>query len=460
MKQLNFTEQTVSLGHMITSVVVVVLAAIFAFMPIFSINLSANSEAYRRLKDAINAFDSSYPELSHIEVPEKAGVSFINCVTSAMMIKDLISVGSSDTYSSVEAAENLDEMLENPRGREAICMLLSFVGQVIGDEEDVNGFIIAVRVVAMLSVALFALIYPVAMAMIALVYLIRMLKNLKNPKAPEKLIHKASGFADNILSVLAMFAVLLTAVPGMHWGIGMKLLLVVSILGIVANVCFSRLRSYTDRDFRYVNLVQGTSILQLTGFGVFFGFAVNAGIYESFLQSASVQLSLANDNMKFWVNFALMLCYGIIILVAAPTFASFAAARFGLIHKKNTKIGSSLIPMSICAIIFCAIPIIFSSALKWGSGGEPLYELTKGNMKSLIGMMAGCALILAGDIAFRILKTKYCAGITEGEELDIFLGDAPYATQNDDSAPVANSAPATETPAAEATAEQPKGQNE
>ncbi len=508
MKQLNLPRKYTLASQLFISVALIILAAIFAFTPILTIDLSDN-KARETLNDVLDSFSESIDaEDAEFEIPEKVNVSMPKLVTSVGVFTKIIGVvidgaGSAidgDEEGANEATEDLNKVLASEEGQETIVMLMglmmgtldtdSFESSDAEESEDstvgavVNGIISYGILFYLLAISL---VWPIVLIVTAIITLI---KALKAWKKGENVASKFGAGLIGALGTVVTVALLMTFVPNMVLGFGMVAILVLSIISIVVNVVVSRLRSYNDVDFKYANVVQGTALVKLVGFIVFFTSVLKTGFLRSFIDSVSEYLSKAlkqvadinksidaanklsstkvdnlTMNFGYLIELALMLVAAALALSVCVSVAKSVAAQLGLVAKKKVATPGSL-ASGIIALIVCIIPVVVSKlenkifySLKIGNKLEvveekagSIFKISSDSKSALVGMFIGAVLILASGIAYLVTKNVFCKDMTAEQQSLVLSGNAPLVGAAEE-AP-AEEAPAEEAPAEEAPAEE------
>ncbi len=500
MKQLNLPRKYNVAAQLFISVGLIVLAAIFAFTPILSIDLSDN-KAVDALEEVLHDFNESIDSDVDIQIPEKVDVSMPKLLTSVSVFTKVVGVlmdGASsaidgDTSGTDEAGKELNEILKSEDGQETIVMIMGLLmGTMDTDEADnkaneeedstigavVNGILSYGILFYLLAVSF---VWPIVLIITAIITLIKALKAWKKGE------NVASKFGAGLIGPFGMVvttALLLTFVPNLVLGSGMVAILVLCIISIVANIVISRLRSYNELDFKYVNLVQGAGVIKAVGFIVFFANVLNTGFLRSFIDSMSsylakalVQVSDINVkliaarkdtitmNFGYVIDLLLILVAATLALGVCVSVAKEVAAQLGLVAKKKVAKPGSL-GTGITALVVCILPIIASKlenkifyTLKLDGTVETekagsIFSISDDAMSALVGMFIGAALILAADIAFKVAKKSLCAGITAEDEELVLTGNAPYVVEGAANETAADEAAAEEAPAEEAVVEE------
>lgn len=507
MKQLQLPHKTIATSKLITNIVLVILAAVLAFTPLLSIDMSnsATKEVVDSSLDDI-AEENDLLDGVKIELSDKVDISTATMIRSHVILikmisllgKDISSIGNELTKQEQEALdkqrEEFQEMLESEEGQEALLTTLVLWGQVVDfssddtdtakDDDSVVAIITMVlRLFAVLIIILIITAFPIILAVQSVIKLIYALTKLKDPDVANS---KLSSLVPSYLPVVLLFAILLTLFDGLVFGSGLTLLMVICCVNILANIVFSRLRSYEAQDLRYINLFQGSYLVASVGALLFFFNLLNVGVLRNFLtdltnyvdtlytESETINTILKMLNRSFTpsalylIDLILIVFYLAFALNVATNAIPICAARIGLSKAKSSK-KTSLIYLGATGLIGSVLPIVVSNLQNGrhyeleSSGFEnivvneaesfSIFTLSSDATSCLIGMIVGSILILGAGIALKVMTPMLCPGMSKEHASDIANGmasavavEAPVAVAT----PIAEeSAPVEEAPVAE-----------
>ncbi len=472
--QLNVPRKYTALGQVWLSILLIVLAAIFAFTPIISMDMTQN-DLLSGLDSALDEFGGEIPGLQDLEIPDEIGVTSGKVITSVSIFANLISVAMTDDADAAqEKADALQAKLESKDGQESMLMMLALVTQLIdfdeieGNSGDDAGMIVTIiEMIMKIAIVFYLIIYitiwPFIVAIIALINLIRGLKNINTP---EKVNGKVASCLIGPFAFAITLLFLLTFLPGFGWGSGLRAIFVLAIISIVANFVVSRLRAYNELDFKYATLVQGTALVQGIGFIVFFSNLVSVNFLHDFFKGIASYFKALSLNMTavnaqidlynkfndanvaeftggFWylIDILLIMIFFFAALSIATTCIRAIIMHFTLAgNKKSTP--NSAMSAGITALFVWLLPFVLTKLqsgkvyLFDSEAGEVVVDsatslliLTEEGEGALTGMLVGAIIILAAGIVCKVLKGIFCEGITEERELLILHGKAPaYVT--------------------------------
>ncbi len=523
MKQFSLPRKYTAAAQIWISVALIILAAVMAFTPILTIDLSDSTavkelnEVLEDLNDEIGAGDIN------IKIPEKVGVSMPKLLSSVSVLTKVVSVmsdaaddaasknstnanktaeelaqeigaisGTADNAASKKnngankTAEELTKVLKSEEGQETIVMIVALLMGTIdidfdnseaAAEDSIGAIVNSIISFFILFYLLgFVFICPIVLIIIALITLI---KALKAKHDGENIAPKFGAGLISAFGFVVILAMLLAFVPNVTLGAGMVAILVFCIISTVVNVAVSRLRTYSDSDFMYVNLVQGTGLVKLIGFIVFFTSVLKTGFLRGFIDSMSTylvkavpQITSINATLtaakKPTVSMDLGYVVALILLIVAASLALSVcvnlakgiSSQLGLVTKSKKKTGKLVnapsLSTGIIALVVCIIPVVVSklenevyyklenfNVVKNAEGA--LFTMTDDGKAALVGMFIGAVLVLAADIALKVTKKALCPDITAEQAALVLTGNAPF---------VGEEAPAEEAAAEEAVAEE------
>ena len=547
MKQLQMPPKKVALAHSLVSFALLVLILVFSFTPILVIDVG-NEDMRKVVQSGLDSMAETVDGVDAIKIPEQIGVTMPKLLkTDALLVKvgsvlidGVKSVTSERSEEEQKKAEEkvkeLEDLIKSPDGQESLVLLWAILGQIVdlseedltdtkndmaqdfsdsisaalgdgedslGDENGTNtpasdedkadgekkstvGTIIltVIRVFVLLYILGYITVLPIVVAITVLIQLVRLLKHLKNP---EEAVGKIAVAPLGYLGTAIAFMLTLTIFNGMEFGAGLNGIVILGLIGVVANIAASRMRAYAAEDFRYVNLTQGSTLLGAIGGAVFFAGALSAKVFVNFCNAfgdyvADVVSQVASINMDiksynsfapaadrlsefhagagYLIDLLLISLFAIFTLSISCVVVTDCAARIGLSVTKK-KGNSGFISLGVMAIICSVLPLItenLQNAVSYDTkltGGKltvtstvkgAIYHLSDDSKSAVITMLVGGILMLAVGIATKILAKKLCAGVKGERAQNILRGAAPAVA----AAPAAvETAPAAEMPAEE-----------
>ena len=416
------------------SLTLILLALIMSFMPIIKVNTE-------NLKNTVEKFiDNDNVDLDDIDwdvLPKEVEFTAPNLIQSSIFFADIISF-TSENHDADALAEYVKEKVEEETSKDALASafaILSIFSDSANPEMNTSNplpmiFSITVSFFAFLYIILTILIIPIILiinAIIALAYAIA------NTKSPEKATPKVSSRLTGLLSVLFMILLFQCALPQVSFAWGAILLLIITAVSIIMNSVAIRLPAYRKEDMMYANIVQGTSLIGILGFLIFFFSLIKTGILTSFINGpffSFVQEFDAIENLyasDYLIDAILMLFYILFIFITID-YISKVTRRLSLSCKKESR----LIVLPILALPVFIIPTIIKTKqnLNIVDNGEVLFEtsslyLTDSGETALIFVLIGIIIMILAEIAYLVVPKILCKNMTSDEKLLVITGKMP-----------------------------------
>ena len=475
MRQLNVPKKLTATVQIWVSVLLLVIATSLSLTPIITLNTGDNIDTINEMIDDIAA-DSDFV------IPETVDVSAIKLVKSIGVMSKIMSAtmkGVKDKDMSNTGSE-VATILDTPEGQETIVIAISLVSTVASnydkEDTDTSGVLasvltILVSIVALLALLALTFIIPIMLAWATITALVSALVNLDDPEeVSTKIARKLPAFISMPFTLMLFQCV----VPGMTYGSGIVGVCVASILSAVLGLVISRLRSYDDAAFRYLNIVQGVSLAGVIGFVIFFFNLVKTNIFTAFLRGnfaeyvAKVGLAMAKDKnasvrQDYLVDLLLILIY-VVLALASVGYLEKCAQRLACSKSANKK---GAFPKDTCigrAIVMLAVYILptvvmgrmsyYDDPTSTAEGTASLLDVADINGSALNTMLVGAIIILLAEIALIVLKAVFCKGMNT-ESMQALMSGADTAPAAEEAAEAVEATEAAETEAtAEETAEE------
>ena len=477
MRQLNVPKKLTATVQIWVSILLLVIATSLSLTPIITLNTGDNIDTINQMIDKV-APDSDFV------IPEEVDVSAIKLVKSIGVMGKIMSAtmkGVKDKDMSNTGSE-VETILKTPEGQETIVIAISMVSTVASnfDKEDTDAsgvlasvLTMMVSIIALLALLALTFIIPIMLAWATITALVSALVNLDDPEeVSTKIARKLPGFISMPFTLMLFQCV----VPGMTYGGGIVGVCVASILAAVLGLVISRLRSYDDAAFRYLNIVQGVSLVGVIGFVVFFFNLVKTNIFTTFLRGdfaeyvAKVGVEMArNKNVEvqngYAIDLLLILIY-VVLALASVGYLEKCAQRLACSKSANKK---GAVPKDTCivrAIVMLAVYILPAVVIGRKSyfedptdmaateGTKSFLELNGDQAKAFTMVLVGAIIIFMAEIALIVLKSVYCKGMN-AESMNALMSGADTASVAEEVAEVVDATEGTETAEAEeATAEE------
>ncbi len=462
MPQFNLPRKTVATVQLWAGVILLALALLFSFMPIIKLETLDNIEEIESMVNQV------LPE-AELDIPEEVDITAPKLVSTISLIVKIVDASISSAKEDEAATDKvnaINDFLKTDEGKEdvatAFCIAATIVKTIDfeGSDNNVLAMIlnIIVSVTALFYVLIFTLVLPI---ILAFHFIISLIKALKNIKTPENASAAIGGKLIGVLSIPLLLMLMQCVVPGMSYGWGIVAVFATVIAATVLGFVISRLREYPAKEFKYVNIVQGTALVAIVGFVVFFFNIIKTGVFHNFANKfaaymgkvavAAAEIAAMESagmtvdktiNGGYIIDAVLMLVYLVVILSCVSYLAS-AAKRFSCTVKKTRpKVGFLISRLfadkardgNIVAAIFTAftfaIPTYIISAkhafddvCSTASAGEAsLIELTAAQQGALNAALVGIIIMLVAEIALLILKKVFCKDLEADEAEKVIMG--------------------------------------
>lgn len=274
------------------------------------------------------------------------------------------------------------------------------------------------------------IVIPVILILKAIIALVHALANIKTP---EKATAKVSAKLPGLLSVLFIIILFQCALPQIDLAWGAIAMLVITTISIVMNSIIIRIPAYRKEDMMYANIAQGTSLVGIIGFLIFFFNLIKTGILTSFLKGPFFTFMQEFDKMDkiyesdYVIDSILMLFY-ICFAFVAINYISKVTRRLSL----SCKNGGSFIALPILTLSVFILPTVIKSTqhLNIIDDGEVIFEasslyLTDSGETALIFVLVGIIIMLLAEIAFWVIPKILCKNMTSEEKHLVLSGTIP-----------------------------------
>ncbi len=472
MPQFNLPRKLVSTIQLWVSVVLIAAAFVCSLMPIIKIE---TADALLFVEDLVNEISDD----ETLDIPEYVEISAPKLISSISLISKIISgLGDGDeplTEEQQKERDELEEYIQTDAGKDDLMVALCLTSTLLStfDFEGLNGdgffitliFDVLVSIAALLYVLLFTFVIPIMLG----IYLITsLIKAFNNVKTPENVSAAVGGKLAGILNYVILIMIMQCVVTGMTFGWGIAAVCVITIISAVLGFVVSRLREYPAKQFTYLNIIQGTSLVATIGFVIFFFNIIKTGVFDSFMSKFSSHFSwvitaLANDlgddiSYAFIIDAVLILVY-IAAIFVSRSYIIELIKRFsctmkksllaGLLGKNAVKAPDNDISGPIVMILAFVIPTIVMNLEHYPTllGDVSFIQLTEDQESALTMALIGGIIALVAEVAALLLKKKFCNDLTEADALAVLTGTAE--TSAEIAAEAAAEAPAAAPAAAE-----------
>ena len=448
MFQLNAPKKIVSTAHFWSSVLLVVLALVFSFMPIISLDLSMPEVTIgddgeisydKGQADYLEAVGDLMQEMGiYVEIPEKVDVSLPKLIGSVSMIFKVVAAAGEGEDAAEKQAE-LDEYLETENGKQdvvtAIAIAASFMKafdfeSLSGENANIMSFLLntLLSMVGLFAVLALVVIIPLKLIIAGIKTLITVARVLKNKENPELYCATVAGILPSKITLVFTLMLFQCVLPGMTYGWGVLTICILGIVSVVLNFATTRVRRYPDDQFVYLNVVQGGALVGMIGFIVFFFNIVKSGIIKSFVGGGLsdfltnvIGQAVENGgevsvNNAYIVDIIMMFVYLVIMLYCTKYFDK-TAKRFSCTVKKglisNKPKDSGIVGACILFLAYL-LPTLVAGFKHNGEGEDAtsFLELAPAQQSALTGALVGIIIMIVAEVAIIVLKNVFCKNIT------------------------------------------------
>ena len=492
MKQLNVSTKITSPIMVWVSVLLIAATLLFSFAPIMCFDTTTDTG-----NEVINEFIDGISKTVDIDIPDKIEITVGKLISSVRVLAKVVKVASSAVKSVTsedassadvdKAAEELDALLETKAGQDTILVAAAIVCTFTNSVDfsgDTHFLAIITNVLFVLGSLMFVL---VSMFVITIKLIFMFIKSLilalQNIKTPENAASTISGKLPELLSFPFVMMLLQTIIPGMTYGSGVVAMCYIIGFSVLFATVISRLSTYEAKKFMYLNVLQGTTIVSIVGFFVFFFNIVKTNVINNFL-SGNFSIQLANlltgklaaeaakrpfePNSAYIVDFVLIFVF-MIVLLSSAGYITHAANKLSCTvdpKKQRSKLADCKLVAAIVLLITYIAPTLVAGKTnffknvesKEAIGDESFLILSEVETAALKSALVGIIIMIVAEVALIVLKKVLCKDLTALEASAIVCGvDEEKTVAAPAEAPVAEEAPAAEeVPAAEeAPAEAP-----
>ncbi len=455
---LNLPKKTVSWIQIGVSMLLIVLALIFSFMPIIKFDVCDDDTKDTIIKLA-GQFDAEFAAELEEDFPEDGiEITALKLFGSVTLLGEAIDalgntaedIESGDMESAEEGASNLADLLKTEEGKETFFTIAA-VATVFTDAFDgafdglgdnpigalINFFLkFVIVLVCVLYMIGFSFIAPIIYIFTAIVATVQLLINRNDPSvvAP-KIAKKLPGMLKVPMMVILFQAVL----PTMHYGFGAMALWIVAFVASFLNVVVSRLRTYTPGDMKYLNVMQGVSLVGIIGYLVFFFNIVKTGVFQTFVggtwsgNAAIGFVAMASETEVVSYGFiidAVMVIVAVLLVMSSIDYLKNVLQRISC-AKKGGSDGN--MARAIMLALTCILPMIVMNSqnyypdltnLSASAEGSYLDGMTSDGKGALTVALVGAIIVLASEIAMIVLKKVFCADVSAEDMAAVVSGAA------------------------------------
>ncbi len=475
MPQFNVSRKIVANVQLWVSLFLVLLATVFSLTPIITLTTFENAGAINDMMDEVLPSD-----MDGFEIPEEIGVTAPKLIGSVSTIVKIVSVSIDASKDDLTAAEQeeltkkmeeLEAYLQTDKGKEDIVTALSIAASFTnafksGNAEENDNFLsmvlnVLISVIAEFAVIIMSLILPIMLIFYSLSALIKSLKNIKTPEVAAAAV---GNKLSNVISFPLILMLFQCVVPGMKPGSGVMAVCYIAVASTVLNFVISRLREYPVKQFKYLNILQGTALVGVIGFLVFFFNIIKTGIFKAFtggkfalymaeaiaakaLEEHSGQVSDKVINNAYVIDGLLMVVY-LVLMLSCVAYLNKVTRRLSCAVKKERprgliglffrdKASDSNIVTAVATLFIYIIPTyimgvkhyfddIYSTATE---GDASFIILSEDGEKALSIALVGIIFMIVAEVSMIALRKVFCKDLDAREAEELMMGLAKTSAE-------------------------------
>lgn len=454
MWQPNIPRKKVSLVSVWVSVVLILVSVIMSFSPMMTLKTGDKIQT-------INEYVEMIAGEEVLDIPEEVEVSMPKLLGSVKVVFNMVEVAMNAAQDAQQgedvsqAADDLKALLETKEGKDTVIMTAAFVATILEgfslDSESGMGmfFNLIITVISLLYVLIFTFIVPFVYIIVALIAVSRALINVKEP---EKVVGKVGSALPSLIALPLIYLMFQSFIPGMAYASGSLMLWVLAFISVICSAVVARLRKYTDNDFKYSLILQGTSILALIGYIVFFFSAIKTNLIQEFLMGGWSEIMVgigAAEVAEAEINvgsahfiYAILILVAFIAIIASISYFTKSANRLACTVKRQGKFGT-VNDRAIFGAISMILVFVFARIVMGGvhdytdlafflstntSIADPskvtFLVLNDAETLALGGVLVGGVIALIAEIALIVLKKVFCKEMSEDDMIAVMTGNA------------------------------------
>jgi hypothetical protein len=512
MRSLTTTAKVTGHIRIWTSLLLLVLCFAITFMPLISLKTSSHTADIQKMLNSITQSEESF------DIPDSVDISMPKLISSFFVIGDVISIAadtikagaeeleSGKTEEIIESAvtqkvfdETVDMMMEtipgitreqaeqmaeeqlggrpevqestvlsdaqkklqktlgSKEGRDTIILVSVIVTTIMdgfsSDTDSTVALVVGiVTLVAMIALLIFMLIFPIRYLITVIICSVIVIKKHAHPiEAGPAVSSKLEG----TLKLPLIFLVFQCFLPMMTYTVFSMLLWIFPAIAVLMNTVFSRLNPLTKPQFKYMNVLQGMSLVGVVGYLMFFFCALQTNMIPEFLHGewlqystevhAASQLTGKTAVAGYLIDAALIALFAVGVLESVSYFKKTCNRLSCSVMNKHNKarISDSCLPSAIVLTVFALMPLFviilphnYSDPFDASSSASSFLTLTAEENLAYILVLVGAFLLLSAEITLLILKKTVCTDTTPEERTKLITSDA-FVTVEDDPTPVA-----------------------
>lgn len=429
MYQPNLPKKTVASVHVAIVCLLIVLGLIFSFLPIIKIRTNDKNTA-SGIISIVHKFGGNIS----LEDLDEIKVSAPKLLRSTLLIVDVMKVTLDGGKATTEDKAELREKMEGKDGKDAILICAAIVYTVTDafksqEKNESQGLInilfnVLITIVVLLYLLGMTVAMPILLIILAVKALIPVIKNFHDlhmhtatvaNKLPEKL--------SIILTVMLFQCVL----PSVSYGSGTLALLIVTVICVFTNFVCTRLITYDKKEFIYLNIVQGSSLLTMIGFFIFFANILKTDIFSTFTHGSwgryvarILSSSEKSGAPKGYIVDALLIAIYLVAVLLCVKILPKCANRFSCAWTAKPKKATAL-PESCVLLLAYILPKIvakresqYLNPFDKSSGVVGSFlKLGAEQKTALNAVLIGVLIMIASEIALIVLDKEFCFSMSD-----------------------------------------------
>ncbi len=437
MLQPNIPRRVISFIKVWVSIVLIIATLAVSFTPLITLKTGDNIESINEILEQIDGADE-------LEIPEEIGVSMPGLISSVGVMIDLFGIASSvdeiDTEQEAnDTVKELEELLTSPEGRQSLLMTAAFVATITDgfnmERSGIGGMLsFIITIFSLIFILIFSFIAPVFIAIMAIIAVIRALKNVHTP---ELCAGKVGSVLPSLISLPLLYILFQSFVPGLRYGTGSMLIFIFSLISVVLSAICARLRKYSDDECKYSLIAQGTSILGVVGFLIYFFSIVKTNLFQNFILGEWSEVMIAAESVSSVADLPnghvlapIFMFLAVIFMFSSLGYIEKVAGRFA--HSIKTKRGRASDVALVSAILLLlsyVFPVIVSGATydysKLGYSKELCFlEFTAAESSALTLSLVGIIIMLVAEIGLIVLKKVFAPELRKEDVIAVVTGNA------------------------------------
>ena len=396
----------------------IIVICLMSFGTIFTVSLNLNDEFKTQVTSTLSDLGSVAG--SSIEIKDSIDVDFAFIVKSARVIFKVVKAASSTMNQMQQAASGESSTATSTEP-------IEFTEDMSQTMIDLVVFMLAILtsfkahwLVGLCNIFLIAI--AIALPITAILSTIKAVFALiTNTDDPGKASHKISKAFYKILALFPMLLLALVFLPDVKFGGAVYGILVLCAIGLGVNLLVSRMKKYEGDDFKYLNLLQITSLVSVVGYVLFLVNIVKSELLNSVFSMlaghAVNELVSVATSQKAEVDFVPFILTLILIATIYFVVNSLTKIVTRIACMSKTKSPASIYD-GIVGLATVVIPFYMMNSM-----GLTLSDAQKGSFYLCV---VGVVILLAVEIFLSVAPQKLCPNCDETRRQEIATGAYVY----------------------------------